>query len=536
MQIPQNPPPGAPRTLGEKLLPWLPLILFTTGLLYIIPLGMYGVLVMDEGVFATGAARVLRGQVPHRDFWSQYPPGQYYLVAGVMKLFGISLGVMRILGALEASAIAMLVFLLAKRVCDWRIALIPWLLSVIWMPTTHLFISSIPGTLCVFAAVYSAILYIEKPSAYKILLSGIFCGLAGVFRQDTFVYALVVPVFTLMMWHRFRPQVSEGDRASTSKTSLAKGLGLFAAGIVAAGGIPAILLLSAAPFSLVWKELVSFSFELYNKVRGGAYPRLHYKVKWLTHYLPFIFLGVAVLLYALRKSWKEHVSLVLFVPMCVLTAVFMLQQLVAPGWHHLTGAMLASLILAGFSVESLRPRSHTAGRIAVFVFFLLFLLYVGWGWVSYRLKHLRGTWALCELERVGLVKVPVPAYEHTVRTARYVQSHTSQDTPLFVGSPRYDMLYINDTMLYFLAGRPPATRYGELHSGVVTTAAIQREIIGALERTRPPYVVIWNGVSHIRVPDQVSISSGVFELQEYIEQHYAHDAEFGDYKVLKRLP
>ena len=45
----------------------------------------------DEGFAVFNATRVVGGEVPYRDFWAIYPPGQLYALAGVYKIFGISL-------------------------------------------------------------------------------------------------------------------------------------------------------------------------------------------------------------------------------------------------------------------------------------------------------------------------------------------------------------------------------------------------------------------------------------------------------------
>ena len=42
----------------------------------------------DEGLVLVGADRVLRGEMPYRDFWTLYGPGSYYLLAGLYRLFG----------------------------------------------------------------------------------------------------------------------------------------------------------------------------------------------------------------------------------------------------------------------------------------------------------------------------------------------------------------------------------------------------------------------------------------------------------------
>jgi hypothetical protein len=46
--------------------------------------------VYDEGVILTGAMRVLAGDVPHGDFYANYGPGAFYVVAALFKLFGTS--------------------------------------------------------------------------------------------------------------------------------------------------------------------------------------------------------------------------------------------------------------------------------------------------------------------------------------------------------------------------------------------------------------------------------------------------------------
>ena len=41
-----------------------------------------------DGVSTVGAERVLRGEIPYRDFWTMYAPGHFYLLALVFLVFG----------------------------------------------------------------------------------------------------------------------------------------------------------------------------------------------------------------------------------------------------------------------------------------------------------------------------------------------------------------------------------------------------------------------------------------------------------------
>ncbi len=44
--------------------------------------------IYDEGITLVGADRVLHGAIPHRDFYTLYGPGQYYVLAALYRAFG----------------------------------------------------------------------------------------------------------------------------------------------------------------------------------------------------------------------------------------------------------------------------------------------------------------------------------------------------------------------------------------------------------------------------------------------------------------
>ncbi|HXI07230.1 MAG TPA: hypothetical protein VNJ49_12970, partial [Bradyrhizobium sp.] len=44
--------------------------------------------VYDEGLVLVGVLRIKAGDVPYRDFWTMYGPGQVYLLAGLFKACG----------------------------------------------------------------------------------------------------------------------------------------------------------------------------------------------------------------------------------------------------------------------------------------------------------------------------------------------------------------------------------------------------------------------------------------------------------------
>ena len=52
---------------------------------------LHGIQPNDEGLMLQAVERITDGQVPYRDFWWFYPPGQPYLLAALRELFGPSL-------------------------------------------------------------------------------------------------------------------------------------------------------------------------------------------------------------------------------------------------------------------------------------------------------------------------------------------------------------------------------------------------------------------------------------------------------------
>jgi hypothetical protein len=72
----------------------------------------------DEAIFLVGSDRILSGDVPFRDFYALYPPGQYYVVAALLETFGRSVLTVRVYCLVVRALIALLLFLL----CVQRVA------------------------------------------------------------------------------------------------------------------------------------------------------------------------------------------------------------------------------------------------------------------------------------------------------------------------------------------------------------------------------------------------------------------------------
>ena len=70
--------------------------------------------IYDEGIILTGAMRVSQGALPHPDFYGNYGPGQFFVLAAIFKLFDPSIFVERIWELAVKAGIACLVNAIAS--------------------------------------------------------------------------------------------------------------------------------------------------------------------------------------------------------------------------------------------------------------------------------------------------------------------------------------------------------------------------------------------------------------------------------------
>ncbi|MGC2423995.1 MAG: hypothetical protein WA666_06540 [Nitrospirota bacterium] len=76
--------------MGQKSRDCLLLSFLTlSALLYYLSYYNCNIIYLDQGYLLQAAMRVMNGEVPFRDFHSDYPPGSYYFLALIFKIFGV---------------------------------------------------------------------------------------------------------------------------------------------------------------------------------------------------------------------------------------------------------------------------------------------------------------------------------------------------------------------------------------------------------------------------------------------------------------
>jgi hypothetical protein len=267
-ESPQAPPPGATRPRpwsrighSELLLPTF-LALALSGALFLLQARLdYNI--AEEGFQWYGAIHTAHGQVPLRDFYA-YDPGRYYWAAAWAPLLGDGIVALR-LSTAAFQALGLFCGLLAAR----RVVASRWLLAAVglvlllWMvPRNKVFEPAIA-----MAAVWCAVLLIEKPSLRRHFWAGALTGAAAFFGKNLGLYLLCAFALLIPFVHfrldrgarRSRPRADvpadagePGPDPSGSpavewlprpfgRKLLAWGLG------IAAGSLPLLLMLGFVP-------------------------------------------------------------------------------------------------------------------------------------------------------------------------------------------------------------------------------------------------------------------------------------------------
>ncbi len=138
----------------------------------------------DEGIVLQGAARILRGEIPYRDFFSFYTPGSYYLLALAFKLFGDSLLVGRAILLLYGGIFSAMTYLLARRIAARRTALFVSYLVLAVLPFRFLVLHNWDSTLWALVSLYCGVRLLDQPGQGWSFALGWFASLAFLTEQS----------------------------------------------------------------------------------------------------------------------------------------------------------------------------------------------------------------------------------------------------------------------------------------------------------------------------------------------------------------
>jgi hypothetical protein len=187
----------------------------------------------DEGAFAESAGRVLRGELPHRDYVEIYTGGLAYLHALSFRYLGEDFASPRVvIFAFFLAWMPAFYWLTSRLAPDWVAAGIT-LLAVAWSVPNYS--AAVPSWYNLFFATFgmAALLrYLERRSSKWLLLAGVFGGLSILAKTTGIYYVAAALLFFVFLEQEEAPIADDSGRRSLAYSSfLLLCLLLFLAGL-----------------------------------------------------------------------------------------------------------------------------------------------------------------------------------------------------------------------------------------------------------------------------------------------------------------
>jgi hypothetical protein len=136
----------------------------------------------DEGFCLDGAMRVLRGQVPYRDFFSHLGPLPFWTLAGLLGIFGDSLRAVRLLPACEIAAQTAAIYWCTAQFARRGIAVaaaVCFLVFASWQAGMMVYNHRWDSVTYAMLAATLSLSCIKRPSSRRAFFAGVLAALAA---------------------------------------------------------------------------------------------------------------------------------------------------------------------------------------------------------------------------------------------------------------------------------------------------------------------------------------------------------------------
>jgi hypothetical protein len=506
-------------------------ILLVAGLVVCSVTALRGIQPNDEGLMLQAAARIASGEVPYRDFWWYYPPGQPYLLAGLWKLSGPSLLDWRILRVIANAVVAVLAWRLAANRSTGPIALLVWLAALLAMAYPS---GPHPFPIAIALAL-GALLLFERHPAW----AGVLVGACAAWRIEFAGYLGLGILLALAI--------------STDPAARGRAIPRLVGASVLTALVLYLPVVAQAGIGNSWELLVRYPLTDFSDYQTLPFP-IAYEgplntssvggflsdsaENLLAWWLPLVavagFAGAAVaLLASFRRAtdWPVIATLVFSVGMAH-------YLFVRPDIFHTAPLVVTGSVLAAWALASWRGRE--AGPPARTVVIGAGALLAGISLAYATVEGLDRQWLLL---RAPQAKLEAPAADGVTGEPGLTRSLSSAvaearrlaapGEPIYVMGRRADITTAGAPLFYVLAERPNPTSYDIAAPGVVTSLPVQEEVIDDLRSSQPPVIVRWDSpLTAAPEPNRAGRSSGVRVLDEYVRSAYRQAERFGNWVIL----
>jgi hypothetical protein len=543
-------------------------MLVAGGLLIQLPGLLWG---LPGGKAVNNAHRILNGEIPYRDFWTMYAPGHFYLVAITFKLFGTHVWTQAVLAQLLYAIDGALFFAILRRLgvpARFSLALGSMLVLAHWSPGEVT--SYEPALVCLLLAIDRGLAYAHGGGPRLLLLAGLLCGVAAWFKHDIAFHVTVglTGGLSLAWW------LAAGRRPLTWRPPA---IVLLRVGAGAAlGALPVVAWLAWKAGPDAWQDLIVFPAGDFRIVRGEPYPPVlpnwsvvadwisrpsdpgraasatQHLARWVQGNVPqVLYLGLLIVLVRSRRTLHPSTLAAGAVALAAMP-LFWSSAHVQQNTHLFSlwmfSTLIAALVWSGrVAGRPAQPWSHDRSLRAVGAAVSVLLLVHTLSLLQPTVRHLAEAaffWrdhAVLAFPSVAGIRVPRARYEFQQPIVSFIRQHVPESEPIYSGLMRHDAVVISNQIFYYLSGRPIASRYNELHPGVVDLESVQREIIGDLERLHVRCAILWDFGWPKSYMDQILARRreqipgiGATLLDEYFRREFETVGRYGEYVLVWR--
>ena len=222
-----------------------------------------------EGLIVFGAIWVMNGDVPYRDFYANYGPAQFYVLAGLFKVFGPSILIGRIWDTFVRAATVMLVYAVFARMESPRMGMIAAAASLaLWLSAFGVYGYPVyPCLLMTMLSIYFVLpAYCREAGRAPLLLAGGCIGVAALFRHDVGALSAISHMTALTLF-----QVKARLDGVERSPKLIPAVAIFSAGVLLVA-VPLWLsvMVIASPIEVL-RDLVFIPAETYGRMRSHPF-------------------------------------------------------------------------------------------------------------------------------------------------------------------------------------------------------------------------------------------------------------------------
>ena len=522
---------------------WLVLIYFLLAA-YLYSFSEYGLNVWDEGGYANGTLRTLKGEKAMVDFNpSGYLPGRYIYGVLFFKLFGVSIQSLRIGVILITPAMIFMVYAISRRMMPPGFA---FLAAVFMLSAPAMYYNRFFTFFCVLN-LYCLIRCVEgiQPQRYLYLAGAIL--LSGFFKFEVALFSfLCSAIVFLVQFFLLRKKHQNFFKEAGSDFGMGRTKFWISAGLMA------IVLILALSF-LMEKNFFNLAVDMvlgFHQVWGNPFPDLfpwhelgiHEFFQRLLFYIPgLVYLGVAGFLIKkiIRKNFIKVVDLyilsTLLIGLCAYGLVLWragfdnLLRTLPPAYIlfcyilHLFRDRLFSLSdipLRGLDVLGV-VRKTTINVVTVFLPFLFFYeMNVNHGFYAGTIGAVRQETVLINMDRMKVYTNPAEA-EWVTKVVDRIEIYSEENDSILA-------LPLNP-IFYFLTGRVNPISYDWILPGMLNEED-ERGVIQQL-RENPPKVIVFVDIP-IDGKEDRRLARYTPLIYSYILKNYALEEMIGMFQIL----